>query len=118
MIECDLLQSLPLEDDTPPTPRKPKPPRQPSSFSCPQCHAKLGIGLQKKRTHVQCPECGNEFVVQRPPLPSTVTEAKAAAEGAAEAVVAVAAAALQLRKKEEKQSRCKQAERGQRTLRE
>ena len=112
----DLLQAKPLEDDAPPKPRKPQPLPQPSSFSCPQCNTTLGVTLQKKRTVVQCPECGNGFVVQRPPPPPTAA-AKAAeaaeAAAAAEEPEWLAAAALQLRK-EEKQARRKRAEKGQR----
>ena len=112
----DLLQAKPLEDDAPPKPRKPQPLPQPSSFSCPQCNTTLGVTLQKKRTVVQCPECGNGFVVQRPPPPPTAA-AKAAeaaeAAAAAEEPEWLAAAALQLRK-EEKQARRKRAEKEQR----
>ena len=113
----DLLQAKPLEDDAPPKPRKPQPLPQPSSFSCPQCNTTLGVTLQKKRTVVQCPECGNGFVVQRPPPPPTAAakaaEAAEAAAAAAEEPEWLAAAALQLRK-EEKQTRRKRAEKGQR----
>ena len=112
----DLLQAKPLEDDAPPKPRKPQPLPQPSSFSCPQCNTTLGVTLQKKRTVVQCPECGNGFVVQRPPPPPTAAAKAAKAAEAAEAAEEpewLAAAALQLRK-EEKQARRKRAEKGQR----
>ena len=112
----DLLQAKPLEDDAPPKPRKPQPLPQPSSFSCPQCNTTLGVTLQKKRTVVQCPECGNGFVVQRPPPPPTAAAKAAEAAEATEAAEEpewLAAAALQLRK-EEKQARRKRAEKGQR----
>ena len=105
----DLLQAKPLEDDAPSKPRKP----MPSSFSCPQCNATLGVTLQRKRTMVQCPECGNEFVVQRPPPPPTAAAKPAETAEAAEEPEWLAAAALQLRK-EEKQARRKRAEKEQR----
>jgi len=109
----DLLQAQPLEDDASPKPRKPRPPPQPSSFSCPRCNATLGVSLQKKRTVVRCPECGNEFIVQRPrPPPAAAAKAAEAAE-AAEEPEWLAAAALQLRK-EQKQARRRRAEKEQR----
>lgn len=104
----DLLQAEPLQDDAPPKHRKPPP--QPSSFSCPQCKATLCVSLQKKRTVVRCPECGNEFIVQRPPPPPA---AAAKAAEAAEEPEWLAAAALQLRK-EQKQARRRRAEKEER----
>ena len=109
----DLLQAQPLEDDASPKLRKPRPPPQPSSFSCPRCNATLGVSLQKKRTVVRCPECGNEFVVQRPPPPPAAAAKAAEAAEAAEEPEWLAAAALQLRK-EQKQARRRRAEKEQR----